>query len=138
MYNLHLLRQTNFITQDVIKVPVGEQLGPQQTKDLQELITQFCDIFSTGPTVIQHDIVTEPGKIACQRPYQIPQPRRAAVEEVRKNAGTAGQNYQFLQWLQEAKRDFQLRRLTRALGLRGSTSAAPSHSAYTAPRQRSK
>ncbi|KAJ8349857.1 hypothetical protein SKAU_G00249870 [Synaphobranchus kaupii] len=70
-----------------VEVQMGEQLTPSQRQDLQDLVNRNRDVFSTeaGHTdLIQHQIVTEPGKRVKLRPYRIPEARREAIaaEEV--------------------------------------------------------
>ncbi|KAJ8353818.1 hypothetical protein SKAU_G00213850 [Synaphobranchus kaupii] len=58
---------------------MGEQLTPSQRQDL---VNRNRDVFSTeaGHTdLIQHQIVTEPGKRVKLRPYRIPEARREAI-----------------------------------------------------------
>ncbi|KAJ8353788.1 hypothetical protein SKAU_G00213550 [Synaphobranchus kaupii] len=65
-----------------VKVPMGEQLTPSQRQDLQDLVNRNRDVFSAeaGHTdLIQHRIVTEPGKRVKLRPYSIPEARREAI-----------------------------------------------------------
>jgi len=65
-----------------VLVPMGEQLSEKQRQDLQELIDRHRDVFSTdaGHTnLLQHHIITEPGKKVKLRPYRIPKARREAV-----------------------------------------------------------
>ncbi|KAJ8354155.1 hypothetical protein SKAU_G00217220 [Synaphobranchus kaupii] len=65
-----------------VKVPMGEQLTPSQRQDLQDLVNWNRDVFSAeaGHTdLIQHQIVTEPGKWVKLRPYRIPEARREAI-----------------------------------------------------------
>ena len=73
---------------DPSQVPLGPQLAPTHRQDLVELVGQFNDVFSDQPgrtDVIQHDIITEPGKKVRLRPYRIPEAKRATIsEEVKK------------------------------------------------------
>ncbi|XP_031133842.1 uncharacterized protein LOC116035058 [Sander lucioperca] len=73
---------------DSSQVPLGSQLTPVHHQDLVELTSQFKEVFSNRPgrtNVIQHDIITEPGKKVRLRPYRILEAKRAAIkEEVRK------------------------------------------------------
>ncbi|KAJ8353479.1 hypothetical protein SKAU_G00210460 [Synaphobranchus kaupii] len=65
-----------------VQVPMGEQLTPSQQQDLQDLVNRNRDVFSAeaGHTdLIQHRIVTEPGKRVKLRPYRIPEARREAI-----------------------------------------------------------
>ncbi|KAJ8364120.1 hypothetical protein SKAU_G00129510 [Synaphobranchus kaupii] len=62
-----------------VEVQMGEQLTPSQRQDL---VNRNRDVFSTeaGHTdLIQHQIVTEPGKRVKLRPYRIPEARREAI-----------------------------------------------------------
>ncbi|KAJ8368294.1 hypothetical protein SKAU_G00083220 [Synaphobranchus kaupii] len=65
-----------------VEVQMGEQLTPSQRQDLQDLVNRNRDVFSTeaGHTdLIQHQIITEPGKRVKLRPYRIPEARREAI-----------------------------------------------------------
>ncbi|KAJ8359251.1 hypothetical protein SKAU_G00157760 [Synaphobranchus kaupii] len=65
-----------------VQVPMGEQLTPSQQQDLQDLVNRNRDVFSAeaGHTdLIQHRIITEPGKRVKLRPYRIPEARREAI-----------------------------------------------------------
>ncbi|KAJ8353375.1 hypothetical protein SKAU_G00209420 [Synaphobranchus kaupii] len=62
-----------------VQVPMGEQLTPSQRQDL---VNWNRDVFSAeaGHTdLIQHRIITEPGKRVKLRPYRIPEARREAI-----------------------------------------------------------
>nr|XP_040058772.1 uncharacterized protein LOC120834693 isoform X2 [Gasterosteus aculeatus aculeatus] len=77
-------------TQDRVpsQVPLGPHLSPTHRQDMVELTGQFKDVFSDMPgrtTVINHDIITEPGKKVRLRPYRIPEAKRETIkEEVRR------------------------------------------------------
>jgi len=63
---------------------MGEQLSERQRQDLRELIDRHKDVFSmeAGHTdLLQHHIITEPGKKVKIRPYRIPEARREAVRQ---------------------------------------------------------
>ncbi len=63
---------------------VNPDLSAIQKAELQHLIGQFSDVFSTVPGqthLLQHDIKTPPGVVVKQRPYRIPEARRQAIEE---------------------------------------------------------
>ncbi|KAJ8340681.1 hypothetical protein SKAU_G00353140 [Synaphobranchus kaupii] len=65
-----------------VEVQMGEQLTPSQRQDLQDLVNRNRDVFSTeaGHTdLIQHQIITEPGRRVKLRPYRIPEARREAI-----------------------------------------------------------
>ncbi|KAJ8337704.1 hypothetical protein SKAU_G00366700 [Synaphobranchus kaupii] len=65
-----------------VQVPMGEQLTPSQRQDPQDLVNRNRDVFSAeaGHTdLIQHRIVTEPGKRVKLRPYRIPEAQREAI-----------------------------------------------------------
>ncbi|KAJ8352126.1 hypothetical protein SKAU_G00236020 [Synaphobranchus kaupii] len=67
------------VKMEPVEVQMGEQLTPSQRQDL---INRNRDVFSTeaGHTdLIQHQIVTEPGKRVKLRPYRIPEARREAI-----------------------------------------------------------
>ena len=71
-------------SQGSAEVPIGEDLSPSQRQDVRELLGRFQDRFSDLPgrtTVLRHDVITEPGKVVRQRPYRIPEARRAAIKE---------------------------------------------------------
>ncbi|KAJ8368734.1 hypothetical protein SKAU_G00087620 [Synaphobranchus kaupii] len=71
-----------------VQVPMGEQLTPSQQQDLQDLVNRNRDVFSAeaGHTdLIQHQIVTEPGKRVKLRPYRIPEARREAIAAERSS-----------------------------------------------------
>ena len=75
---------TNVSPPAIPAVPMGEDLSPEQTQDMRELLTRNRDRFSELPgrtNVIYHDIFTTPGKVVRQRPYRIPQARRHAIRE---------------------------------------------------------
>ncbi|XP_072772650.1 uncharacterized protein [Nerophis lumbriciformis] len=69
-------------------VPIGEDLSPSQKQEVKELLGRNQDRLSELPgrtQAIKHDIETKPGKVIRQRPYRIPEARRAAIkEEVKK------------------------------------------------------
>ncbi|KAJ8365057.1 hypothetical protein SKAU_G00138880 [Synaphobranchus kaupii] len=72
-----------------VQVPMGEQLTPSQRQDLQDLVNWNRDVFSAeaGHTdLIQHRIVTEPGKWVKLRPYRIPEARREAIAAERSSS----------------------------------------------------
>ncbi|XP_067293545.1 uncharacterized protein [Pseudorasbora parva] len=69
---------------DPLVVDVGDHLAAAQKTELNHLVRQFSDVFSTRPgqtNVIQHDIRTPPGVIVRQRPYRVPEARRQAIED---------------------------------------------------------
>ncbi|KAI2667414.1 Retrovirus-related Pol polyprotein from transposon 17.6 [Labeo rohita] len=69
---------------DPVVVDVGEHLSAAQKTELQHLISQFSDVFSTRPgraNVIEHDICTPPGVFVRQRPYRVSEARRQAIED---------------------------------------------------------
>ncbi|KAL0148983.1 hypothetical protein M9458_055787 [Cirrhinus mrigala] len=69
---------------DPVVVDVNPQLSAAQKTELQHLVGQFQDVFSSRPgqtNVIQHDIRTPPGVIIRQRPYRVLESRRQAIEE---------------------------------------------------------
>ena len=75
------------------KVPLGEQLSPAQRQELMELVDQNQDVFSSEPghtNLVQHHIITEPGKKVKLRPYRIPEARREAVRTEVKTMLEAG------------------------------------------------
>ncbi len=67
-----------------VVVDTNPHLSAAQKGELQHLIGQFSDVFSPLPgqtNIIQHDIQTPPRVIVRQRPYQVPEARRRAIEE---------------------------------------------------------
>ncbi|KAL0194996.1 hypothetical protein M9458_008568, partial [Cirrhinus mrigala] len=67
-----------------VVVDMNPHLSPTQKTELQHLVDQFSDVFSSSPgqtNVIQHEIRTPPGVIVRQRPYRVPEARRQAIEE---------------------------------------------------------
>uniref|UniRef100_A0A9J7XB62 Gypsy retrotransposon integrase-like protein 1 n=1 Tax=Cyprinus carpio carpio TaxID=630221 RepID=A0A9J7XB62_CYPCA len=71
------------LTEPVV-VDVNPHLSAAQKTELQHLVSQFQDVFSSQPgqtNVIQHHIWTPPGVIVRQRPYRVPEARRQAIEE---------------------------------------------------------
>ncbi|KAI2645215.1 Retrovirus-related Pol polyprotein from transposon 17.6 [Labeo rohita] len=71
------------LTEPVV-VDINPHLSAAQKTELQHLVSQFGDVFSSQPgqtNVVQHDIRTPPGVIVRQRPYRVPEARRQAIEE---------------------------------------------------------
>ncbi|KAI2659392.1 Retrovirus-related Pol polyprotein from transposon 17.6 [Labeo rohita] len=71
------------LTEPVV-VDVNPNLAAAQKAELQHLVSQFQDVFSSQPgqtNVVHHDIKTPTGVIVRQRPYRIPEARRQAIEE---------------------------------------------------------
>ncbi|KAI2645187.1 Retrovirus-related Pol polyprotein from transposon 17.6 [Labeo rohita] len=69
---------------DPVVVDINPHLSAAQKTELQHLVGQYPDVFSSRPgqtNVIQHDIRTPPGVIVRQRPYRVPEARRQAIEE---------------------------------------------------------
>ncbi|KAL0148266.1 hypothetical protein M9458_056412, partial [Cirrhinus mrigala] len=69
---------------DPVVVDVDPHLSAAQKAELQHLVGQFSDVFSSRPgqtNVIQHDIRTPPRVIVRQQPYRVPEARRQAIEE---------------------------------------------------------
>ena len=69
---------------ETLEVPMGEQLSGWERQNLRELIDRHRDVFSVdaGHTdLLQHHIITEPGKRVKLRPYRIPEARREAVRQ---------------------------------------------------------
>uniref|UniRef100_A0A9J8AFX2 Integrase catalytic domain-containing protein n=1 Tax=Cyprinus carpio carpio TaxID=630221 RepID=A0A9J8AFX2_CYPCA len=67
-----------------VTVDMNPELSAGQKAELQHLIGQFSDVFSSVPgrtSVLQHDIKTPPGVVVKQRPYQIPEACRRFIEE---------------------------------------------------------
>ncbi|KAI2646137.1 Retrovirus-related Pol polyprotein from transposon 17.6 [Labeo rohita] len=71
------------LTEPVV-VDVNPYLAAAQKAELQHLVSQFQDVFSSQPgqtNVVHHDIKTPTGVIVRQWPYRIPEARRQAIEE---------------------------------------------------------
>ncbi len=71
-------------TSDPVVVDVNPHLSAAQKGELQHLIGQFSDMFSSLPgqtSVLQHDIWMPPEVIVRQRPFRVPEARRQAIEE---------------------------------------------------------
>ena len=67
-----------------LEVPIGEDLSPRQRQEVRELLLRYQDRFSELPgrtNMLRHDIITDPGQVVRQRPYRIPEARRAAIKE---------------------------------------------------------
>ncbi len=67
-----------------VVVDTNPQLSAAQKTELQHLVGQFPDVFSSTPgqtQILQHEIRTPPGTIVRQRPYRVPEARRQAIEE---------------------------------------------------------
>ncbi|KAI2647467.1 Transposon Ty3-G Gag-Pol polyprotein [Labeo rohita] len=67
-----------------VVVDVNPHLSAAQKAELQHLVSQFQDVFSSQPgqtSVVHHDIKTPPEVIIRQRPYRVPEARRQAIEE---------------------------------------------------------
>ncbi|XP_061837516.1 uncharacterized protein [Nerophis lumbriciformis] len=90
------LPSTAFLTahspQTTPPVPIGEDLSPSQKQEVKELLGRNQDRLSELPgrtQAIKHDIETKPGKVIRQRPYRIPEARRAAIKEESRRADRA-------------------------------------------------
>ncbi|KAL0192088.1 hypothetical protein M9458_010384, partial [Cirrhinus mrigala] len=92
LYHINLLKKWNgtrdqvaaLSLTDPVVVDVKPHLSAAQKAELQHLVGQFSDVFSSRPgqtNVIQHDIRMPPGVIVRQRPYRVPEARRQAIEE---------------------------------------------------------
>ncbi len=92
LYHINLLKKwvgtrdqlAVFTTSDPVVVDINPHLSAAQKGELQHLIGQFSDVFSSLPgqtSVLQHDIRTPPGVVVRQRPYRVPEARRQAIEE---------------------------------------------------------
>ena len=74
-------------------VPMGEQLTPRQKQDLTELLQEHRPVFATEPgytNLIEHPILTMPGKKVKLRPYRVPEARKEAIKEEVKKMLEAG------------------------------------------------
>ncbi len=92
LYHINLLKRwvgtrdqlAALATSDPVVVDVNPHLSAAQKGELQHLIGQFSDVFSSLPgqtNVLQHDIQMPPGVVVRQRPYRVPEARRQAIEE---------------------------------------------------------
>ncbi len=92
LYHINLLKKwvgsrdqlAALATSDPVVVDINPNLSAAQKGELQHLIGQFSDVFSSLPgqtNVLQHDIRTPPVVIVRQRPYRVPEARRQAIEE---------------------------------------------------------
>ncbi len=92
LYHINLLKKwvgsrdqlAALATSDPVVMDINPNLSAAQKGELQHLIGQFSDVFSSLPgqtNVLQHDIRTPPGVIVRQRPYRVPEARRQAIEE---------------------------------------------------------
>ncbi|KAL1259056.1 hypothetical protein QQF64_009633 [Cirrhinus molitorella] len=73
---------------DPVVVDTNPELAAGQKTQLQHLVGQFSDVFSTRPgqtNVIEHEIRTPPGVVVRQCPYWVPEAHRTAIEKVRTN-----------------------------------------------------
>ncbi|MBN3289911.1 POL2 protein, partial [Polypterus senegalus] len=62
---------------------LGEELTPKQRQELAQTLRAIPEVVSESPgrtALIEHDIVTEPGVIVRERPYRLPEAKRAEVE----------------------------------------------------------
>uniref|UniRef100_A0A8C5LXD0 Integrase catalytic domain-containing protein n=1 Tax=Leptobrachium leishanense TaxID=445787 RepID=A0A8C5LXD0_9ANUR len=70
------------------EVPIAETLSVSQHNEVKEFLRKNKDFFSDMPgltTILQHDIITEPGVHVNIKPYRIPEARRKAVSaEIKK------------------------------------------------------
>ncbi|MGH0149802.1 UNVERIFIED_CONTAM: hypothetical protein FKN15_016115 [Acipenser sinensis] len=65
-------------------ISMGEQLVPDQQRELRELIEEFSDVFSDVPgrtNLVEYDIISPPGVTVRERPYRIPESRRSGVRQ---------------------------------------------------------
>ncbi len=92
LYHINLLKKwvgtreqtVALATVEPVLVDTNPDLSATQKAELQHLIGQFSDVFSTVPGrthLLQHDIRTPTGVIVKQRPYRIPEARRQAIED---------------------------------------------------------
>ncbi|KAL0151201.1 hypothetical protein M9458_053392 [Cirrhinus mrigala] len=92
LYHVNLLKKwvgsrdqlAALATSGPVVVDINPHLSPTQKVELQHLIGQFSDVFSTVPGqthVLHHDIRMPLGVIVRQRPYRVPEARRQAIEE---------------------------------------------------------
>ncbi len=92
LYHINLLKRwvgtreqtVALATVEPVLVDTNPGLSAEQKAELQHLIGQFSDVFSSVPgktQLVRHDIKTPPGVIVKQRPYRIPEARRQAIEE---------------------------------------------------------
>lgn len=67
----------------LVRPPFGGEQHPPQRQDLEELCNQHLDVFPELPGqthVLPHNIKTPPGVTIHQRPYQVPEAKRKAIE----------------------------------------------------------
>ncbi|MGH0185230.1 UNVERIFIED_CONTAM: hypothetical protein FKN15_017326 [Acipenser sinensis] len=65
-------------------ISMGEQLLPDQQRELRRLIEEFSDVFSNTPgrtNLAEYDIISPPGVTVRERPYRIPESRRSGVRK---------------------------------------------------------
>ena len=75
---------TTVLPQSPPPVPIGDELAPDQKREVKELLERNRDRFSELPGrthAISHDIHTSPGQVVRQRPYRIPEARRVAIKK---------------------------------------------------------
>jgi hypothetical protein len=71
----------------LVEVPMGEQPSQAQKQELRELVGRNRDVFSSEPghtNLVQHSIITEPGKKVKLRTYRKPVARREVRTEVKR------------------------------------------------------
>uniref|UniRef100_A0A8C5M0U9 ribonuclease H n=1 Tax=Leptobrachium leishanense TaxID=445787 RepID=A0A8C5M0U9_9ANUR len=70
------------------EVNLSDTLSVHQKAEVNEFLRRNREVFSAIPgrtKIMTHDIITEPGKKACLKPYRVPEARRQAIErEVEK------------------------------------------------------
>ncbi|XP_050984340.1 uncharacterized protein LOC127176618 isoform X2 [Labeo rohita] len=92
LYHINLLKKwigtrdqlAAFSATEPVVVDVNPHLSAAQKGELQHLVGQFSDVFSTLPgrtNVLHHDVRTPPGVVVRQRPYRVPEARRQAIED---------------------------------------------------------
>ncbi|KAI2643107.1 Retrovirus-related Pol polyprotein from transposon 17.6 [Labeo rohita] len=84
IYHINLLKRWIGTNSESVVVDMNPHLSPVQKTELQHLVDQFSDVFSSFPgqtNVIHHEIRTPPGVIVQQRPYRVPEARRQGIEE---------------------------------------------------------
>uniref|UniRef100_A0A8C5Q3B7 Integrase catalytic domain-containing protein n=1 Tax=Leptobrachium leishanense TaxID=445787 RepID=A0A8C5Q3B7_9ANUR len=70
------------------EVNISDTLSVYQKAEVKVFLRQNREVFSAIPgrtQIIRHDIITEPGKKVCLKPYRVPEARRQAIKtEVEK------------------------------------------------------
>ena len=68
----------------VERVTLGSEITVCQTRQVKEVLNAFASLFQGKPgktDLVQHDIVTEVGKVVRLRPYRIPEAQRVVIDK---------------------------------------------------------